>query len=246
LGIKLLVPAIASILILGSIGIVQQSYAGNSDIPPDDWVRGDDCAATYEFLPPFDTSKDTSGFPGQLLPPGDNCSAGSINPDEEVNQAYCETLVVGEANSQVVEGSEKTCHFHVPNYDDPFNTKLLRVNVFWTGSSPSIFNVKPLPNTLDDCIRGNLVNVGPGHFYEDWTCHPNPDNERIWIPMDPKTDITRVVVDSISFDRNAVGGDIIPLDTTMILVAGTQSTAAWMIPVIVSGIGFAIVIARKF
>ncbi len=43
-----------------------------------------------------------------------------------------------------------------------------------------------------------------------------------------------------------VGGDIIPLDTTMILVAGTQTTAAWMIPVIVSAIGIAIVIARKF
>ena len=42
-----------------------------------------------------------------------------------------------------------------------------------------------------------------------------------------------------------VGGEIIPLDTTMVLVAGTQMTASWMIPVIVSGIGFAIVIARK-
>ena len=45
---------------------------------------------------------------------------------------------------------------------------------------------------------------------------------------------------------SAVGGEIIPLDTTMVLVAGTHSVAAWMIPVIVSGIGFAIVIARKF
>jgi len=45
---------------------------------------------------------------------------------------------------------------------------------------------------------------------------------------------------------SAVGGDIVPLDSTMILVAGTQTIAAWMIPVIVSGIGFAIVIARKF
>jgi hypothetical protein len=47
-------------------------------------------------------------------------------------------------------------------------------------------------------------------------------------------------------DVDAVGGEIIPLDTTMVLAAGAQYTAAWMIPVIVSGIGFAIVIARKF
>ena len=44
----------------------------------------------------------------------------------------------------------------------------------------------------------------------------------------------------------AVGGDIIPLDTTMVLVAGTQTIAAWMIPVLVSAIGIGIVIARKF
>ncbi len=47
-------------------------------------------------------------------------------------------------------------------------------------------------------------------------------------------------------DRTVVGGEIIPLDTTMILAAGAQYTAAWMIPVIVSGIGIGIVIARKF
>jgi len=43
-----------------------------------------------------------------------------------------------------------------------------------------------------------------------------------------------------------VGGDLIPLDTTALLLAGTYSTAAWMIPVIVSAIGIGIVIARKF
>jgi hypothetical protein len=32
----------------------------------------------------------------------------------------------------------------------------------------------------------------------------------------------------------------------MLLLAGTQMIAAWMIPVIVAGIGIAIVIARKF
>jgi len=43
-----------------------------------------------------------------------------------------------------------------------------------------------------------------------------------------------------------VGGELIPLDTTALLLAGAQMNAAWMIPVIVAGIGFAIVIARKF
>jgi len=50
----------------------------------------------------------------------------------------------------------------------------------------------------------------------------------------------------ISLCPAAVGGELIPLDATMVLVAGTQYTAAWMIPVIVSAIGIGIVLARKF
>jgi len=44
----------------------------------------------------------------------------------------------------------------------------------------------------------------------------------------------------------AVGGEFVGIDSVSVLVAGAQYTSAWMIPVIVSGIGFAIVIARKF
>jgi hypothetical protein len=60
--------------------------------------------------------------------------------------------------------------------------------------------------------------------------------------------LTQTGLDALAFtvDRTAIGGEMIPLDTTMILVAGTQYTAAWMIPVMVSAIGIAIVIARKF
>jgi len=42
-----------------------------------------------------------------------------------------------------------------------------------------------------------------------------------------------------------VGGSLLPLDTTALLLTGAQMNAAWMIPVIVVAIGFAIVIARK-
>ncbi len=43
-----------------------------------------------------------------------------------------------------------------------------------------------------------------------------------------------------------VGGEIIGIETTSVLAAGAQYTAAWMIPVLVSAIGIGIVIARKF
>jgi len=44
----------------------------------------------------------------------------------------------------------------------------------------------------------------------------------------------------------AVGGEFVGIDSTMVLVAGTQTTAAWMIPAVVSAAGIAIVIGRKF
>jgi len=43
-----------------------------------------------------------------------------------------------------------------------------------------------------------------------------------------------------------VGGEFLGVDSTALLLAGTQMNAAWMIPVIVSAIGIGIVIARKF
>ena len=43
-----------------------------------------------------------------------------------------------------------------------------------------------------------------------------------------------------------VGGTLVPIDSTALLLVGAQMTAAWMIPVIIAGIGIAIVIARKF
>ncbi len=56
-----------------------------------------------------------------------------------------------------------------------------------------------------------------------------------------------VFTDNIRFTcPDAVGGEFIPLDATMVLVAGTHTAAAWMIPVIISAIGIGIVIARKF
>ncbi len=50
----------------------------------------------------------------------------------------------------------------------------------------------------------------------------------------------------IAVQERMVAGSLIPIDMTLLILAGTQMTAAWMIPIIVAGIGIAIVIARKF
>ena len=43
----------------------------------------------------------------------------------------------------------------------------------------------------------------------------------------------------------AVGGKLIPIDVTMVLIAGTQTTIHWLIPVVIAGIGLGLVIVRK-
>jgi len=80
-------------------------------------------------------------------------------------------------------------------------------------------------------ISGNTAIVGS--FADDDAC-----------PADPACNSGSAYI--FGPEILAVGGELIPLDTTMVLVAGTHSVAAWMIPVIVSGIGIGIVIARKF
>ncbi len=61
---------------------------------------------------------------------------------------------------------------------------------------------------------------------------------------------TLTVVNVVGGDKECrapeIGGELLPIDTTMVLLAGSQMTAAWMIPVIVAGIGIGIVISRKF
>jgi len=42
------------------------------------------------------------------------------------------------------------------------------------------------------------------------------------------------------------GGELLPIDTTALLLVGTQMTASWLIPVLVVAAGFGIVMEMKF
>ncbi len=55
-----------------------------------------------------------------------------------------------------------------------------------------------------------------------------------------------LAADKDIMSSTSVGGKLIPIDSTALLLAGTYSNASWIIPVIVSAVGIGIVIARKF
>ena len=108
---------------------------------------------------------------------------------------------------------------------------------------------------------GSPIDGGvPGFACPDGTCGYSPDpafwgasvaNDLVDPPASAAVftinpDGSTTVQNVATAPPTMVSGSLIPIDFTMVLLAGTQMTAAWIIPVIVAGIGFAIVIARKF
>ena len=49
----------------------------------------------------------------------------------------------------------------------------------------------------------------------------------------------------VTTSTTLVGGEFLPIDSTALLLAGSQMTASWMIPVIVSAVGIGLVFVRK-
>jgi len=176
------------------------------------------------------------------------CPDGVFNEAFRISVEYVPPLSNAVTSSSV---AEQEVIISLPNFIDELNTKTIRVDIVYnaTESAPKIINIRPSGQNFDTCFFNFFTStVDPNNIAtlsEFWKCNPNPDDEIITI------DISGAKVFSVgavteSFDRNAVGGNIIPLDSTMVLAAGAQYTAAWMIPVIVSAIGIGIVIARKF
>jgi len=60
------------------------------------------------------------------------------------------------------------------------------------------------------------------------------------------TEISSMQNNVFLMPSSVVGGYMIPVDTTTLMLAGAQNTAVWLIPVLVSAIGFGIVILRKY
>ena len=96
------------------------------------------------------------------------------------------------------------------------------------------------------------VTFSPDRKLVDWAFDPPipPGHEFSlfkFIDCDSAIGPLALVIDVLQFPTVPVliGGTLIPIDTTALLLVGAQTNAAWMIPVIVSAIGIGIVIARK-
>jgi len=115
-------------------------------------------------------------------------------------------------------------------------------------SCPDPDPANPIPNPLPSNV---IMNDGQEiwiDFADNIGLVSTGDTLCIWKEVSVPTTFsgTLTIYEWPTIHKFAVGGEFIPLDSTMVLTAGAQYTAAWMIPVIVSAIGIAIVVARKF
>jgi len=105
--------------------------------------------------------------------------------------------------------------------------------------SPGMFSLDVTPFVTSAITNGDSF-VG-FNLNSKTTLGPPPVNSLVVFPSTSPLGPTLTIV----FDQ-VIGGTIIPIDTTSLLLAGTYSTTAWLIPAIVAAIGIGIVILRKY
>ena len=190
-------------------------------------------------------------WPGPFVPTTDPVPAPITDFDEESpfdlfdNNFFMEC---GDVAEPAIQNDVLTeCVFRLPNFVDELDTKFIFIDITFdpAGPPPSTPSVR----CIDSTGPSDVMLLSSGIINENillllFKCMPNPDWETITVELPPN--VQKVEISTRSFGDTPVGGEFIGIDSTMVLVAGAQYTAAWMIPVIVSGIGIAIVIARKF
>ena len=142
------------------------------------------------------------------------------------------------------------CSFTLPNYIDNLNTKIVKIMVTYDlsgGAAP--FNPSVTCHDSTGISQGIYVETVPDIQTITWEfeCHPNPDWEVIEFTR-TGNNILDVTIWTASFgEPTQVAGELLPLDSTALFLAGVQSMTVWMIPAVVglAGAGVYLVKFRK-
>jgi len=160
----------------------------------------------------------------------------------------------GAADCHPFEGPgtlRERCDFFVTNFVDDLDTKIIKMDIEFTGPGPT---GPPSFACLigDDFERVDFIfsEVTPNHETYIYECLPNPDRETVSIfSTSEDTVFTKVEFWTTSFSDEpprVVGGELLTIDSTSLLVAGVQTNAAWLIPVVLSVLGIGLfVVSRK-
>jgi hypothetical protein len=143
---------------------------------------------------------------------------------------------------------DDVCEFTIPNFVDDLNTKLVRVEISYTGSdAPTVPTLTCFDSEAGE-TEGFFVDGNEIEFFlqVDLKCHPNPDWEIIKFTRSADTLLDSVTIWTVSFDEpTQVAGELLPLDNTALLIGGISSMSVFMIPA-VAGLAGAGVYLVKF
>jgi len=274
---QIVIPVIASILILGTLGFTQQALASTTEVQAsvDSFPSSCDPLVIPSVV---DELGIAPAFPGDELItarlagefPENVCDNGNDQAPEIFPNLILEIVNTTDPPRSFSDvWYQADVPFSFANFDG-----LMTVNLFTDYSvvkidtvginRPLIFESGNIAGVFEPgetwrfvlvdwtpVVQGsiaNLCSVGISLSSENDPCSSTGSIIALEVP--PECPPGQVGTPPNCRDPNggsmAVGGDLIPIDSTMVLAAGAQYTAAWMIPVLVSGIGIAIVIARKF
>jgi len=265
---KLLVPVIASILILGIIGTAPTAYAGEVVAEIQEYRLNIHCepgfnAQLTDYTFTRDGAPHTDAFGANLIT--FNLGALSCPPDDIITTIVLAELpndfripeeqFLGDLNFPAgitINGVSGGC-------DLPVGADITEISIDLDGQTIScqrgaatdvflIFVPVALSEQCPPWAPGTFPICIPQPGPEPQTCADCDDlvQQCKADPFGPPDSVCEAFGDDCRAQLcRAIGGDMIQMETTSVLVAGSHSVAAWMIPVLVSAIGIGIVIARK-
>jgi len=172
-------------------------------------------------------------------------TTGATDPDIPIQTGSTAGFPLFNIEPSMTCDESDLCVFQIPNFVDELQRKIIFIDITFatgTGSQPSTPTV--LCNDSTGTSDGILLEQGfdsPDLFIFDFKCIPNPDWEQITIQLDPNVIFVEIWTKSFS----PIGGEIIPIDTTSLLLAGVQTNLAWIIPIALSIIGISVILVRK-
>ena len=125
-------------------------------------------------------------------------------------------------------------------------------NLDYTNAAPLAQNdrITAIDYDPDTGMLWAAIKQGPGQSADTWLATIDPsngvvDNEVLIVDAYVVTNAV-IGVDGIAWlDETPVGGELLPINTTALLIAGLQLSAVWLIPFAVSAIGIGAVLIRK-
>ncbi len=140
------------------------------------------------------------------------------------------------------------CAFTLPNYIDGLNTKLVRVEISYTGTGNDVPTVPTLTCFDSEAgeTEGFFVDGNEIEFFlqVDLKCHPNPDWEIISFQRTANTGLVNVSIWTASFNEEQVAGELLPIMSSALVIAGVSTIAIWMIPTVLGLAGAGVYLVK--